>query len=410
LEYKETTKQLKDRYCAMVQEIVMGQGERLAGSDHTTMDVKDVKAQLEAQGMTWTRIPKGFIGRINSKSELCTSQGWKINSPGGGFVKMTPHLYDPKTGKGTYCQGQKPSGKKDPAFSEKHTGAGGHRDAKKIGAVDEFLEHEDAYRAKWFNVVKHGAKDPSVANYTKAVMLEGMYQLAPRPGSKEEGGSNRKFAEPTKGFTYLTKKDMILHADKIDFDFFDKNGRQILTLPRAGRPAPDEQSAADAAILYNAIKRFHEKAKSEDSFIWSDSKGENIKYSDLSLYLHTIVPKPFGLHKFRHVKATKIAMSVLDSCGLKIGKASAKEVSDYFLKAMEDVGTQLGHRSKEKVSGTQALKSYVSKTVSRAFFSRYQVKEAPGIAKVINIEESSSGSVIGAPRTFNVVVRNKKAR
>jgi hypothetical protein len=404
LEYKEVAKQLRERYNNIVQEIVMNQGERLPGSDHTTMDVKDIRPQLEQLGLTWSRIPKGFVGRINSKAELCTSQGWKINTPGGGIVKMTPNLYNPENGKGTYCQGLKPSGKKDPAFSEKHTQAGGHRDSSKIGAVDEFLANETAFRAKWFNVVKHGAKDPSVPNYTKAVMLEGMYQLAPRPGSKEEGGNNTKFEAPTKGFTYLQKKDIVIHNDKIVFDFFDKNGRQILTLPKAGRPAPDEQSATDALILFNAIKYFHGKTKSEDDFVWSDTKGENVKYSDLSAYLHTIVPKPFGLHKFRHVKATKIAQSVLDSCNLKVGKATSKEVSEYFLKAMEDVGAQLGHRSKEKVSGGQALRSYVSKTVSRQFFSRYQVKEAPGIAKVINIEESSTSE----PKTYNIVVRKNR--
>jgi hypothetical protein len=428
LEYTELNNTLKKRYKDLIKAIVYSGGERLPGSNHTTMDVEDVKAQLAAVGMKWSAIPVGFVGRINDAAQLCTSQGWTIGNPLGGVVRMHK-TYDPVTGFGGYCSGIRPDrihpdgtrtpGKSQRCFSEKHTNPGGYRDAKKIGAVDDFLEHELSYRKKWFNVIKAGIaeveaveknggtgglSDIKTSLFTHAVMLEAMYQLAPRPGSDESGGENTHFTEPTKGFTYLLKKDVKMDKNKIIFDFYDKNGRQILTLTKVGRGEPDPQSSTDAKILFNAIKYFYDSAPNEDAFLWTEPNGKNVKYSAMTAYIRSIVPAPFGLHKFRHVKATKIAMSILDSCPLKIGQTNSKELSEFYLKAMEAVGKELGHRNKDIVSSTQAIKSYVSKTVSRHLFERYGVKETPGIAKSINEAEESSS------REFTVVVGPAKKK
>jgi hypothetical protein len=233
-----------------------------------------------------------------------------------------------------------------------------------------------------------------------------MYQVAPRPGSDEKGGTNTHFTEETKGFTYLQKENVSIDANKVTFDFYDKNGRQLLYLHKAGRPEPDPQDPTEAAILYNAVKYFYDKAPTDKTFIWVGPDNKNIKYGELTKYLRSIVPEPFGLHKFRHVKATKIAMSILGSCPYKVGKTNSAELSDFYMKAMGEVGAKLGHRSVDVVSPKQAIVSYVSKTVSRGFFERYDVKELPNIAKDIkegDSEESSS-------KEYNIIVGKNKKR
>jgi hypothetical protein len=167
VEYGELSKTLRDYYKDMIRYIVLTDGEKLPNSGHTTMDVEDVKVELATLGMKWNNIPVNFVGRINTEAQLCTSQGWKITHPMGGVVRMDKKTYDPTTGFGGYCVGVKPvgvthDGKLVPSkgtqrcFSEKHTQTGGYRDNKKIGAVDNFLEHETTYRNKWFQVIKAG--------------------------------------------------------------------------------------------------------------------------------------------------------------------------------------------------------------------------------------------------------------
>jgi hypothetical protein len=387
-EYTLLNKELKVRYDNIIKSLVYSKGETLVGSNHTTMDVEEVKAYLKTIGMSWSAIPVGFVGRIDSDAKLCTKQGWRIDAPMGGVVVMDKgNNYNPKTGEGYYCQGIRPNGKQQRCYSERHTAPGGHRDASKLEIVDNFIKNETAYRAKWLKLIKAGNTD--APNYTHAVMMEVMYQLAPRPGSSDTGGSNTHFEEPTKGFTYLIKSDVHVFADKIVLDYFDKNGRQVLTLHKAG--IPNEQTPVDAKLLYTAVKHFYTQAKTKDSFMWVEPNGKNVKYSELSKYAKTVAPG-FKLHKFRHVKATKIAMGILDTCPLKVGKAQSPELSAYYMDAMTKVGAELGHRNKDKVSPTQAIKSYVSKTVSRNFFHRYNVIESPQIAKAINSEETTAAS------------------
>lgn len=388
-DYKDVAKQLNAIYKAQLSSIVINSGAQC-------VDVEQVKKQMSAAGIKYDPIPPGFEGKIDANCKYYTREGYMLKDQPSRYVKMNPNIgtnygeYNPKTGKGLYCSFRKSAGGVTNCYTKLHHG--GPREEKKQAIVDEFIAKLPTYRPKWLKVIKAGAKDHSIPDYVESVVTEAMYQLAPRPGSREKG-NNKKF-EDTKGFIYLKKSDVSVVSGKIKFDYSDKNGPQHLVL--TNKPGYG-QNQLEASLLFGAIESFYNKCPAKDAFLWVTPNGSNLTYNLMNKYLARTMPT-FTLHKFRNAKATQMAKDLLDACKLPKG-ASAAEVNDYFMEVMTKVGEELGHRSKDKPSPTMAYTTYVLKSTSNAFFDEYDVLPIGKVAQHLNAEEASS---------INVVIRRKK--
>jgi hypothetical protein len=112
----------------------------------------------------------------------------------------------------------------------------------------------------------------------------------------------------------------------------------------------------------------------------------------------------FNLHKFRHVLATKLASKKLfDECELKPGKVTNKEVENYYMDVMTQVGQELGHRNKDKVSPSMAIGAYVSKSLSNKYFDKYNISPSQKLSAVLNkVEASSTIRVVSSSYTIKI--------
>ena len=377
LAYTSLKKELDATYARLVRQIVDSSGVDF-------LDVKEMKRQLANIGMTYTKIPVNYEGKINAEAKLHTNEGFSFHPSchPSGIVTMNKNLgkgygkYDPNTGYGMYCKYDKPGGGTQSAYTlDHHQGA---REDKKVKVVDDFIAHLPEYRAKWMSDIKSGIKHSKISGVVKylvtqkflcAVSTELMYQLTPRPGS---GGENKVAStkyDDTKGFSDFKKSNVTLEDGVASFNYNDKNGPQHLNFSTHGGWS---QTAVEAEMLYKILEELESNAESDDSYLWVDSKGTKLKYITLKEYINSIMPM-FNPHKFRNSKASRMAQEQLDACPLKEGKATAGQVTDYFIQVMTNIGRELGHHGKDKPSPTMAMGAYVAKPISHAFFDRYDV-------------------------------------
>lgn len=379
-EHNALKKELDTIYKNMVRSIVDSSGQN-------TVDVDDVIRKLKSLGMPYHRIPINFKGQIDAKGKLYTNEGYLLRDQPAGIVTMGKYIgdggkYDPETGVGSYCTYRKPGGGYANCYTLRH--AQGFREEHKEEIIKQFSENVESGRQKWIHLIKSGiSKEPS-KNYLCALVTELMCQFAPRPGSAAK--TNNKKYEETTGMTYLKKKNVTIKGDVIEFNYMDKNGAQSHTLEPVDTFT---LSVSEAKLLCKAIKRQYAQVEDEEDYFWSDARGVNIKYSELTQFINSVLPG-FKPHKFRNVKATNIAKKELDACPLDTDDATPKEVNDYYMKVMTDIGKELGHHSKDKPSPSMAISNYVAKSVSNEFFDRYNVSPTQKVAIHLNKAEAST--------------------
>jgi hypothetical protein len=384
IKHNEIQKELNVYYLSLVRSIVDKSGKSL-------IDVNELNKKLKEAGLNYTKIPVNYEGKVDAKGRLYTREGFLLADQPSGVVKMNTRIgvgygkYDPETGYGVYCEFRGPNGRRRRVYTENH--ALGLREDKKKKIVDDFIENIPKYRAHWLSDIKAGNPNSPTKKFISAVITELMYQLTPRPGSKEKG-TNTKF-EDSKGFIYLKKKDLSIDNNIITFSYSDKNGAQNLLLTL--KPGYD-QTAVEAKLLFNIVQKLYERVANPEDYIWVDKDNEKLTYELVKKYVNTVMPT-FNPHKFRNAKATRMAKEMLDNCELKVGEADSAQVSAYFMDVMTQVGKELGHHSKDKPSPNMAMKAYVLKSVSNEFFDRYDVSPTSGIAKNIRLKTVSNSIV-----------------
>ena len=311
--------------------------------------VSTQRANSYLDGLGYNYIPKGFVGRIDEKGALYTTENKLIAGNLIGEVVMNPN-YDAKKDNTYVCSLKSNMTQKlrTQAFN-----LGNKRAA--FNKVAAFAENVDEHRKSWVKDLK--SLDERVQ--TIAAMVEAIYEVQARIG----GDSTNKDDEERFGMSTLQVKHLKVGSDGIHFDYPGKKGTRQTHWLRPTTPV----SKQVIAIIKNRIKN---KRPNDLVFTY---RGVRIPAQAVNNYL-----KSKGLnvtiHKFRHLKGTKMAMEILNKSPFKKSeRPSQASVEKWVKEEFKKIGEVLHHRTgtgeKEKVVSSTAINAYVDPDLLKGFFT-----------------------------------------
>jgi hypothetical protein len=349
-EFREDQPKVIEKYSALRKVFVANYKKALLSfirnSGKQTVDVKIATKYLDAIGCN--NIPKGFVGSIDEKGSLYTVKGKQIFGGLVGEVVMNPK-YDPEKDNTYVC-----SLKTNPTQRLRTVSFLQGNRAAKFDKVSKFIDTIDSHRKSWISDLS------AVDGKTQllAEIVEIIYETQARIG----GEGNKTDDQDTYGISTLLVKHVKIKEGKVQIDYPGKKGTAQHHVIKSDGPV----SKKVVKILEQQIKG---KKPNDRVFTYM---GRPIKAAEVNGYVKSLGVN-VSVHKFRHVKGTKVMMELLKKNPFKKGKVSQSQAEKWIKQEATEVGKILHHRSgvgeKEKVVGSTALAAYVDPSVVKGFFT-----------------------------------------
>lgn len=338
--YSALRKIFQANYKAAILRFVRASGEE-------TVDVKKANAYLDGLGCNY--IPKGFVGRIDEQGRIYTTENKLINGMLIGEVKMNPK-YDAKRDDTYVCSlaSNVAQRLRTQAFMM------GNKRAT-FNKVRDFAESVEQHRKSWLKDLK----SLDEKTQTMAAMVETIYEVQARIG----GDSTNKDNEERFGMSTLQLKHIKIDREGVHFDYPGKKGTRQTHLLKSNTTVGKQV----IAIIKDRIKN-----KRPEDFVFT-YRGHRLQAQAINAYLKSIGIK-VTIHKFRHLKGTKMALDILDSSPFKKSDhPSQASVERWVKEEFKSIGEALHHRAgvgdKEKVVSSTAINAYVDPNVLKGFFT-----------------------------------------
>ena len=338
--YSALRKVFQTNYKAALLRFVRASGEE-------TVDVKKANSYLDGLGCNY--IPKGYVGRIDEQGRLYTIENKLLNGMLIGTVTMNPK-YDAKKDNTYVCSlaSNRSQRLRTQAFML------GNKRAT-FDKVRDFAEGVNQHRKSWLRDLK----SLDEKTQTIAALVETIYEVQARIG----GDSTNKDNEERFGMSTLQLKHLKLDRDGAHFDYPGKKGtRQTHWLK------PNTLVGKQVlAIIKDRIKN-----KRPDDFVFT-YRGHRLTAQAVNAYLKSIGVH-VTIHKFRHLKGTKMALEILDSSPFKKSEhPSQASVEKWVKEEFKAIGEALHHRSgvgdKEKTVSSTAIQAYVDPAILKGYFT-----------------------------------------
>ena len=328
-----------------------------------TVPVSDMQRFLKKNDIE-NNIPV-FKGFIDEDGTLYNELNVKIAGSVTGRIEMNP-AYDAKTDN-TYVFNHFPlfgAGAPQRIYTVEYKT---RKTNKKFDVVDKLTKDIDKLRKKWL-VDMRG--DLTKATTLTALVIELIYLTSGRIGSVT-GAS---------GISALVRKE------------FSDKAANWFTLTYQGKKNVEQQhkvktNTRDTQYVLKALQTLAKGKKPNDLLI-TLPKGTIVGSAMVKKYLMSIgAPEGTTVHKFRHVRGTKIAKEIMGAS--KYNKKSATppkeaEVNKWFMDAMKQVGQELGHVAGDKVTGMTALVNYIDPRAVEDWFNSINVRPSATLQKIID--------------------------
>lgn len=358
-QYLALRRQFNKSYKDRVQQLVRASGKPYLPYDQVVATLEREKIQH--------KLPTGFVGNIGELSELYTLTGKKLKGyPGSATeVEMNPK-YDPSDDNAYVFKARPlPTSKLQRYYTVDYDK---HSSVEKFEVVDDLSNYVHKMRGQW---LKHF--NATGTRRLCAVISELAYQTQARishSAAKTEGTQ-------TYGLSTLLVKHVKISANQIDIKYSAKKGVPVHYKLKLDTP----QMKKLASILKEQAEGL-----GPNDYLLLTEKERIIGSNTMKAYLKSIgAPEGTTIHKFRHLRGTELAKDLIKASPFKKnGQHTDKEVNDWFMKAMTNVGKELGHVSGDKVTPNTAIANYISPSIMKDFFHGLNVRPNNSIQRAID--------------------------
>lgn len=328
------------------------------------MDVKDLRDALTKRGIL-NSIPTGFVGKMD-ESGYYTVFGEKIEGAPVGDVAMNP-AYTKGSTKYVF-KTRAPGAKTWQTIYTKD--AKGTSTEQKYAKTAEAIAQLEKARELWRRDLMGNDYD-----YGKPMgaLVEMLYLTQARigtEGNEAEGGS-------TYGLTTLLGEHYIFKGNKVFLKYRGKKG------------------ARQEHVIDASTDKWSKELVSYLADIWDDADNDEQMFGysarEVNAYIKTRLKLNITAHKFRTIRGTLLMEELLEAAKKKLGEnPTEKAILVEFNKAAEEVGAVLGHSNKtpdggSKITGSTAIKSYISPAVMLEYFAHYGVRPPVAVERLATI-------------------------
>lgn len=223
----------------------------------------------------------------------------------------------------------------------------------------KFIKNDKEHRASWITYLN----GDGTLKQVYAAMLELLYHLAMRPGSKESI-DDRSEEDATYALTVLQVGHMKIGSNSVIFEYKGKKGVQQKHIYNLDTP----EAKKVASILKTLVK-----GKGPKDFLFT-YRGSRITEQSLREFARVDLKIPIKLHGFRKVKATKIFIQLISKSPFKPENTTIKDrskVEAWVKKEVELAATALGHYTHTGTPNVATtLKYYIEPGVIKSFFQK----------------------------------------
>lgn len=217
--------------------------------------------------------------------------------------------------------------------------------------VDTFTQILPKLKAKWMRLVSNGSG--------LGMLLQCAYLTSARIGNPSSAGLG-KF-----GLSTLLVKHASVKGGNVVIKYMGKG--KSGGVPQTHIISRSPESVKLQTYLLERIKT----GKPDDPLFLDERDGTNVSAVEANQWLKSNSGGVVTVHKFRHVRATELAKTIL--ADLKVPQdITLKEATDLFKRAMEGVGRALGHYNltgdEARVTPMTAIKNYISPGVGINWF------------------------------------------
>lgn len=318
------------------------------------------------------KLPQGFVGNIGEKCELYTSTGKKLKGyPGSATeVVMNPN-YDPVADNAYVFKAKPlPTSKLQRYYTVDYDKGSS---AAKFEVVDQLADNIVKVRTAWRQDLNTTGRKQLCA-----LLCELAYLTSARIGNvnaKSEGVQ-------TFGLSTIQVKHVKISASAIDIKFIPKSGvkKGEARVVHFKIPIAGTTTKKVARILTDLMEG---KKPSEYLITYND---KFLTSNTMTKYLQSIgAPDGATLHKFRHLRGTVLAQKIISESPFKgKGNYSDKEVNNWFMKAMEEVGKELGHVNGDKVTPNTAITNYINPSLMGNFYNKLGIRPPSIVQRAID--------------------------
>lgn len=328
------------------------------------LPVRKVYDELHRAGIKVHTVPAGYSGMVDDQLRYYTTEGLVLNGTPAGDVRMNPQ-YDPKKDNTYVCEAQAPMAKN---FSRIYTESYKSRSTKsKFAKVASFDKKAPALRRKWLREFK--ADGVETLNGTLAMLCELVYQTSGRIG----GTSNKTDGASTYGLSTL----LVGHYKK-------RGGSRVLEY--SGKKAQTQkhklvESNPTQKLLIQALDSLAKDKTRKERLMTHGHR--SISASMVNKYLKSIgMPAGVTVHKFRTLKGTQLARSILEKSPLRKRKnLNSTQVSKWLKSALSKVAKELGHFSNGNLTINTAIANYIDPSILEEFYSDIGIRMPANIEK-----------------------------
>lgn len=308
----------------------MGKASTKFGSPFPKQLVDDL-AVNEAGHLIWTRTGDLLVSRANSPTSIWTMRGAKVQMP--VYPKPGSYVFQYLPAHGTTAQ--KVYKQSDVAKSNK----------KKWGTVDQLMNKLPTIKASWQKLL--------MANDPLGALLQFAYLTSARVGTV----GNTTFGASTLQAKHFTIK---------------KNGTVVVKYPgkgQGGKAVMQEHKIEPNAETKLLLKFIKERVGSipKNQTVFTDT-GRPYSNSEINSWLQSHI-KGMTIHKFRHLRGTSLAMTVLSKLTVPANVQQSK-ANNIFKHAVENIAKALGHynATSGKIPVGTAIKHYIDPNLMRTWF------------------------------------------
>lgn len=313
-----------------------------------------------------------FNGYIDDVGALYNENQVKLNGNVTGTIELNPS-YDADTDN-TYIFNHYPAfgnGQPQRIYTVNYKQ---RKTEEKFDKVDKLTDKIEILRKKWMTILR--TEDIDDYNVLNALVVELIYQTSGRIGSKA-GAS---------GLSAFTVKE------------FSDRASNYFVISYVGKKGIDQKhkiltNTRDTMLLKKLLQKLCVGKKPRD-YVITTSKGKMVTSGSVTKFLASIgAPAGATVHKFRHVKGTKIAKDIMDKSPFN-GKKNVKEseVNKWFMEAMKRVGAELGHVSGDKVTATTALVNYIDPRAVEDWYRTIGVRPNSTIQNILDKMKKDTGA------------------
>ena len=381
--YKDTDKlkeynRLKRELNAIPKNFVMNL-VRQSGKPY--LGVRTVIDEIKAAGIRRHPIPEGFVGYIDDRMKYYTVQGKMLNGTPVGEVQMNPN-YNPKKDDGYVCQTKAPMAQGwSNIYTVEHKAAGV---AEKFAAVAVFDKKADSIRKRWLDTFK------SEGITTRTGVIAGVCELVFQTYGRIGGASNATDGKATYGLTTLQVGHYYKKSNNRELKYPGKKSQE--QRHRLLNSNPNQRrliEMLDALSKDNILEKGKRKPKvRKDRLITFN--GRPISANVVNKYLREIgMPPKVTVHKFRTLRGTRLAKSIIDKCPLyeRQRKPDAKQVNEWLKKALLKVAKDLGHFANGKLTVATAIANYIDPLILKDYYSKLETRMPVTIEKMVKLAE-----------------------